>query len=185
VNGHIFADVDEYPELKETFRQANQLMLNTGGRFADVSATAGRAMQVARVGRGLAVGDLDNDGDLDLVVNNMDDPPTLLENRQQTGRRWLGVRVIGPAPNRFAIGAKVTVEANGARQIREIRSGGTYLSQSDLRAFFGLADHKGPVNVEVRMPGGGRWRWEGLAVDRLHTLDLADSARAVPSGSPR
>jgi hypothetical protein len=185
VNGHIFADVGEYPELKETFPQTNQLMLNTGGRFVDVSATAGRAMQVARVGRGLAVGDLDNDGDLDLVVSNMDAAPTLLENRQQTGHRWLGVRVVGPPPNRFAIGAKITVEANGARQIREVRSGGSYLSQSDLRAFFGLADQKGPVNVEVRMPGGGRWRWEGLAVDRLHTLDLADGGRAVPPASSR
>ena len=136
-NGHIFADVDDYPQLGETFRQKNQLLLNTGGtRFRDVSERAGAGLQVARVGRGLAVGDLDNDGDLDLVVSNMDDAPTLLENRQRDAERSLGrrCRVVSPPANRFAIGAKVTIEAGGRTQIREIRSGGSYLSQSDLRA---------------------------------------------------
>ncbi|HSQ50726.1 MAG TPA: VCBS repeat-containing protein, partial [Nitrospiraceae bacterium] len=84
-NGHIFSDIDKYPELGETYRQKNQLLINAGGRFRDVSERAGAGLQLARVGRGLAVGDLDNDGDPDLVVSNMDDPPTLLENRQQTG----------------------------------------------------------------------------------------------------
>jgi hypothetical protein len=180
VNGHIFADIDDYPQLGETFRQKNQLLLNTGGRFRDVSGTAGSALQAARVGRGLAIGDLDNDGDPDLVVSNMDDPPTLLQNRQQTRRHWAAFRVVSPGPNRFAIGARVTVEAAAHRQVREIRSGGSYLSQSDLRAYFGLGDHAGPVTVEVRMPGGRRWRWQGLAVDRLHVLDLSDAARSVP-----
>ena len=81
-NGHIYPNVDDYPELKESFRQKNQLFLNDAARFIDVSETAGGGLQVAKASRGLAVGDLDNDGDLDLVVSNMDDVPTLLENRQ-------------------------------------------------------------------------------------------------------
>jgi enediyne biosynthesis protein E4 len=175
-NGHIFADIDDYPQLGETYRQKNQIMLNLGTRFRDVSAIAGGGLQVARVGRGLAIGDLDNDGDPDVVVSNMDDEPTLLENRQRTGHHWVAVRVVSPSRNRFGIGAKVTVTVNGKSQVREIRSGGSYLSQSDLRAYFGLGNSAGPVAVEVRMPGGTRWRWEGLAVDRLHVLDLSAPA---------
>ena len=185
VNGHIFADIDDYPQLGETYRQTNQLLVNLGNRFRDVSPRAGAGLQVARVGRGLAVGDLDDDGDPDLVVSNMDDAPTLLENRQRTGHHWVAFRVAGPTGNRFAIGAKVTVEAAGKKQMREIRSGGTYLSQSDLRAYFGLGDHSGPVAVEVRMPGGRRWQWPALTGDRLHVLELSDAASVPKAGAAR
>src|SRR4029453_270060 len=101
-NGHIFADIDGYPQLGETYRQKNQLLLNLCTRFREVWARAGGGLQIARVGRGLAVGDLDDDGDPDLVVSNMDDAPTLLENKQRTGHHWIGVRVVSPTGNRFA-----------------------------------------------------------------------------------
>jgi hypothetical protein len=185
VNGHIFADIEDYPQLKETYRQKNQLLLNLGGRFRDVSARAGGGLQVARVGRGLAVGDLDNDGDPDLVVSNMDDVPTVLENRQRTGHHWVSIRVVSPERNRFAIGAKVTIDAGGRKQMREIRSGGSYLSQSDLRASFGLGNYNGPVAVEVRMPGGRRWRFSGLAVDRLHVAELSESTSVTEAAVSR
>jgi enediyne biosynthesis protein E4 len=184
-NGHIFADIDEYRQLGETYRQKNQLLLNLGTRFRDVSEKAGGGLQLARVGRGLAVGDLDEDGDLDLVVSNMDDEPTLLENRQGTGHRWVAFRLVSPARNRFAIGAKVTIDAGGRKQFREVRSGGGYLSQSDLRTYFGLGDHAGPVDVEVRMPGGRRWRWQGLSSGRVHVLELSDSAAVRETGLSR
>jgi hypothetical protein len=87
----------------------------------------------------------------------------------------VGISVKSGSGNRFAIGAKVTVDAGGRTQIREIRSGGSFLSQSDLRAYFGLADYAGPVDVEVRMPGGRRWAWKQLTPDRLHVLDLSSS----------
>jgi enediyne biosynthesis protein E4 len=182
-NGHIFADIDNYPQLAETFRQKNQLLLNLGGRFRDVSERAGAGLQVARVGRGLAVGDLDDDGDPDLVVSNMDDAPTLLENRQRTGHHWVGFRVSSQGRNRFAIGAKVTVDGAGRKQLREIRSGGSFLSQSDLRVYFGLGDRTGAVDVEVRMPGGRRWQWRGLAADQLHALELSESTALPKTGS--
>ncbi len=177
-NGHIFPDIDDFPALKETFRQKNQLLLNQGTTFRDVSARAGAGLQVQKVSRGLAVGDLDDDGDLDVVVSNMDDVPTLLENRQRTGNHWVAFRLVSRGPNRFAIGARVTLEAGGRRQVREVRSGGSYLSQNDLRAYFGLGSHAGSVDVEVRMPGGDRWQWRGLPGDRLHELVLSPSHRA-------
>ena len=183
-NGHIFPNVDEYPELKETFHQRNQLLLNEGATFRDVSDLAGGGLQVRKSGRGLAAGDLDDDGDLDLVVSNVDDVPTVLENRQRTGNHWVAFRLRSPGKNRFAIGARVTVEAGGKGQVREIRSGGSYVSQNDLRAHFGLGPWRGPVDVEVRIPGGDRWRWPALPTDRLHELTLSDES-AIARGPSR
>jgi hypothetical protein len=177
-HGHLFPQVDEYPELQESYAQRDQLFLNEGGRFRDVSATAGRGLVVRKASRAVAVGDLDDDGDPDLVVSAMDDEPTLLENVQESGHHWLGVRLWRDGPNPFAIGARVTVEqGEGRTQVREIRSGGGYLSQSDLRALFGLGDRGDPVTVEVRL-GGSLWRWASVAVDRHATLIL-DDAHAV------
>jgi hypothetical protein len=170
-NGHIYPQVDAFPGLKETYKQRSQFLLNEGGKFRDVSATAGGGLQRARSSRGLAVGDLDNDGDLDLVLSNIDDVPTVLENRQRTGRHWVGFQLKKDGTNAFAIGARVTVEAAGRRQMREVRSGGSYLSQNDLRAHFGLGDYAGPVDVEVRL-GKDHWRWKALPADRYQTLSL-------------
>jgi hypothetical protein len=184
-NGHIFADVGEFPELGERFAQKNQLLLNTGKAFRDVSPSAGPGLQIEKVSRGLAVGDLDNDGDPDVVVSNMDDTPTLLENRQATGHHWITLGLSSPAGNRLAIGASVTVVAGAQRQVREVRSGGSFMSHGDLRVQVGLGTHAGPVDVEVRMPGGARWAWKGLAVDRLHALALSPEARVDPAGASR
>ena len=137
------------PALGETYAQASQLLLNQGGTFRDVSAGAGRGLQTPRVSRGLAVGDLDDDGDPDLVLSNMDaaagaarEPPA---DRAALDR----VPLARAAGNRLAIGATVTVTSGGRTQTREVRSGGSYLSQSDLRPLFGLGDAAGPVSVEV------------------------------------
>ena len=180
-NGHIYPQVDEVPTLRESFRQKSQLFLGDGRVFRDVSDSAGGGLQLQRSSRGLAVGDLDDDGDLDLVISNMDDAPTLLENRQATGHHWVGFRLKKEGTNPFAIGARVTVEAAGRRQVREVRSGGSYLSQNDLRAHFGLGGSAAPVDVEVRL-GGGRWAWKGLGVDRYITLVLREQDRVKGGG---
>jgi hypothetical protein len=183
-NGHIYPNVEDFPALGETYKQKNQLLVGKGGRFRDVSDSAGPGLAVRRVGRGLAVGDLDGDGDQDLVASNMDDVPTVLENRPKTKNHWASFRLEKKGKNRFAIGARVTVEGGGRRQVREVRSGGSYLSQNDLRPTFGLGAYAGLVDVLVKMPGGARWRFPGLAVDRLHTLTLGDEGRISPDPRP-
>lgn len=143
-----------------------------------MSDAAGQGLQIAKSSRGLAVGDLDNDGDLDLVISNMDDAPTVLRNEQRTGHHWVTIQLARPdGRNRFAIGARVTIDAGGVRQVREIRSGGSYLSQPDRRAHFGLGSYSGVVDIEVRMPGGAVSRWRAQPIDRILTLTLARTSR--------
>jgi len=174
--GHIFPQVDDFKSLKESFRQKNQFFLNIGGRFQDVSESSGPGLQIQKSARGLAVGDLDNDGDPDLVVSNMDDFPTVLENKQKTGHHWVGIALKKRGKNPFCIGARVTLLKPGKHQLREVRSGGSYLSQSDLRALFGLGSLLGPCDVEVRL-GQSRWIFKDIPMDRYSTLVLEDSLR--------
>lgn len=176
-NGHLFPQVDEHPGLAESYAQRDQVFLNEAGRFVDVSTSAGRGLSVRKPSRGLAVGDLDNDGDPDVVVSAMDEEPLLLENAQRSGAHWLGIGLRQPGPNAFAIGALVGVECGGKRQVREVRSGGSYLSQSDLRALVGLGTCAGPATVDVRL-GRRRWRFADVATDRHVQLTL-DSAHEV------
>ena len=129
-------------------------------------------LQVEKVSRGLAVGDLDNDGDPDVVVSNMDDTPTVLENRQATGHHWIALRLDRARRQPARHRREGHRRAAGRRQVREVRSGGSFMSQGDLRVQFGLGAHAGPVDVEVRMPGGDTLGWQGLAADRLHSLAL-------------
>lgn len=171
-NGHIYPQVDRFPELGESYRQNNQLLLNEGGRFWDISDACGPGLGVEESSRGLALGDLDNDGDLDIVITHMDRAPTVLRNQTETSNHWLTLQVRHPGKNAFAIGARVTVKSGGRRQFREIRSGGSFLSQSDLRTYFGLGDHAQAVHVEVELGSAGRWEWKDLSTDRLITLVL-------------
>ena len=153
------------------------MLINQNGQFKDVSEIAGSGLQVRKSSRGLAIGDLDNDGDLDLGITNMDDAPTVLQNRTKTSNHWAGFQLTKGGKNRFCIGARVVINAGGRKQVREVRSGGSYLSQSDLRAYFGLGSYVGKLDVEVRMPGGDRWEWKGLAADRIVTLVLREEGR--------
>ncbi len=169
-NGHMQEGVEQLdPGLR--YAQANQLFENLGGgRFRDVSSQAGGAFAVERVSRGLAVGDWNDDGRLDLLITNTNDGVDLLENRLETDRHWLGIELHGAASNRFAIGARVELSAGGKRQLREVRSGGGFEAQSDLRLHFGLGQHSGPVTVEIRWSDGRRQRETTTALDRYWTI---------------
>ncbi len=171
-NGHIYPQVDDFPQLRETYRQENQLLLNRGGRFIDVSLAAGPGLTALKSHRGLAIGDLDNDGNQDIVVTSMDDTPTVLRNRTQSKRHWVNLQFVCKLPNAFCIGASVTIDAGGKKQIQEIRSGGSYVSQSDLRLLFGLGTHVGKIDVTARMPGGAVGTWHGVETDRFVILRL-------------
>jgi hypothetical protein len=155
-NGHI----DEAVEAMGggvTFAQKLLAFRNVGGgRFVDVGESLGRIFQQQRLWRGMAVGDMDGDGDPDLLVTSCNGRPALLRNDGGNRNQWLQVKVIGVGPNRDGIGAKVTVTAGGRRQSGWIRSGSSYCSQHELMAFFGLGAAAEAETVEVRFPGGAR-----------------------------
>ena len=147
---------DPYP-----LKQRNQLFRNLGGRFEEVSAAAGPAFAVAEVSRGAAVGDVDNDGDLDLLVLNNNGPARLLLNRAGDGSRWLGLR-LEAAPGGPALGAEAAVQReDGTRIRRRLQTDGSYCSAGDPRALAGLGAAAGVAAVEAIWPDGARQRWYG------------------------
>jgi len=175
-NGHV------YPEVPETarelgYRQRKILYRNLGnGKFADVSMTAGPGILEKLSARGFALGDFDNDGDVDVLVNCVNDYPQLLRCDSRNGNNWLKVKAIGVKSNRSAIGARIVCTTEGPhRQMDEVRSGGGFLSQSDFRIHFGLGKAE-IANVEVHWPSG--------IVDHLENVK-ANQIITVKEGSTR
>jgi hypothetical protein len=157
-DGHIF----ESPRRADTsYAQTDLLLLGDGaGHF--LPARCGPAFETAMVGRGLAVADYDNDGDPDLAISNSAGPAQLLANEQAAGtqaRRWVGVRLMGRAPNTAAVGARVRLRTPAGEQVRWVLAGDSYQSSSERRVQFGLGESvpaaaEAPLEVEVRWPSG-------------------------------
>lgn len=170
VNGNV------YPELEKhfaTYKHANPRMLlrNKGnGAFVDVSEGAGTGISDRHSSRGCAFGDFDNDGDVDVVVMNMNEPPSLLRNDVNNGNHWVKVKLIGTKSNRSAIGAAVLVTAGGRRQRQDVLSQSSFYSQNDLRLHFGLGESKRAEEIEIRWPSGLRERYGRVPGDRIVTL---------------
>lgn len=146
------------------------LLANDGtGRFVDVSRLAGPHFEKRLVGRGAAVGDIDNDGDLDIVLSNLMGKTAILRNDTQGGH-WLTLRLIGSGGNRDALGASVWCAAGGKVQRAIVHGGVSYLSQNDRRIHFGLGSAARVDRLEIRWPNGERQVIEGLPVDRIRTI---------------
>jgi len=154
------------------YAEPNLLQLNQGhGRFADGATVGGAFTELVEVSRGLAAGDVDGDGDPDLLLGQIEGPARLLRNdAPREARHWIGVRCVDPRWNRDALGARVELVAGGQRQVQVLCSSWSYCSSSPAVAFFGLGDLAAVEGVEVLWPDGLRERFPGPAVDRMHVL---------------
>jgi len=172
-NGAVVAEA-ALVALKDPFpyHQVNQVFINEGGqRFRDASGESGAAFEFSGVTRGLAVGDLDNDGRPDLVLVNIEGPARVLLNRIDSGHHWLGLEPVDQAGRLLTQTVAWRVDSEGQlHQRRRSRSDGSYASARDSRVLFGLGRESGPVTVELRWPDGRRERFADLAVDRYHRL---------------
>ncbi|PYQ15634.1 MAG: CRTAC1 family protein [Acidobacteria bacterium] len=173
VNGHVYPQLDKARlGASAPYRQRRLLYHNRGdGTFDEVSAEFGPVLTEERVSRGLAVGDLDNDGRLDVVVNDLDGGAQVLHNELEGAGHWLLVKLKGKGGNTDALGAVVTVRAGGRRLMRLVRSGTGYLSQDDMRAHFGLGAAAQADSIEVRWPDGTSSRMDEVRADRLLEID--------------
>ena len=170
VNGHVFPEVDSL-HTDIHYRDRAILYQNLkNGKFEDISRDAGPALQEKHSSRGAAFGDIDNDGSIEIAINNQNEPPSLLKQMTRPVGHWLLLKLVGTRSNRSAIGAHVTVFANGRAQIGEVRSGGSYLSQNDLRLHFGLGSATEAQRIEVLWPSGKRQSWRELRADRIVPL---------------
>ena len=170
VNGTVYPEVEKvYPDYK--FKQPRVVYRNLGnGSFEEVSELCGPAVLEPHSSRGCAFGDFDNDGNIDVLVWNMSEPPSLLKNENRSGNNWLSVKAVGTKSNRSAIGARITVTAGGRRQIREVLSGSSYISQSDLRQHFGLGQARNADVIEIRWPSGQVETVKGVDADQFVTV---------------
>jgi hypothetical protein len=171
VTGTVYPEVEKvYPDYK--FKTPRVAYRNLGdGAFEEVSELCGAAVLEPHSSRGCAFGDFNNDGNIDVLILNMSEPPSLLRNDNRSGHHWLNVKLVGTRSNRSAIGARVTVTTGGHRQVREVLSGSSYISQSDLRQHFGLGTARKVDQLEVRWPSGLVERLQGVGVDQFITLE--------------
>ena len=179
-NGHVYPEVDSQ-HLGSNFREPKILYHNNGnGTFSDISASAGPGITAASSSRGLAVGDLWNDGRMSAVISNMNAPPTLLVNDVRNGNHWIALATVGTSfsssasqkykSNRDGIGAKINAKVGGRILVGEVRSGSSYISNSDMRVHFGLGAASKVDWVEVRWPSGFVERFENLPGDSTQLL---------------
>ncbi len=169
-NGHLQDNVQLY-DGSTSFAVRNTLLMNTGdGKFQDVSRVCGNGLSVKKSSRGSAVDDLDRDGDVDLVVLNSRESPTVLRNDSETGHHWIGIRLVGTRATRDGVGAHVRVFVGDRVQLDEVHSGRGYQSHCGLQLHFGLGNHDHVDRIEVRWIGGGRETFHGTPIDQVVTL---------------
>jgi hypothetical protein len=180
-NGHVYTQIADR-NLHVTYREPKLLYRNRGdGRFEDVSAEAGPAILAENLGRGSAFGDFDNDGKMDIIVNNLDGPPTLLRNDGVNGNHSILIKCVGTRSNRSAIGTRVSVTCGKHRQTAEVKSGSGYYSHSDLRLHFGLGRAATVNTVELSWPSGLKETLTDLPANHLFVIQ---ESKGILSRSP-
>ena len=178
-NGHIHNNVTLI-DNSTTYAQLNHLFWNNGNStFTDVATGSGSGFALQRSSRGSAVGDIDNDGDLDLVVSNVGTGVDILRNDggDRSGN-WINLKLVGTVSNRAAIGTRVLLKAGDFHQVREVRSGSSYLSQNDLRLHFGVGTQE-KVELEIRWQNGTVQQFEDVPVNRF--LKIVEGANRIES----
>lgn len=170
VNGNVYPEIEK---IFEQYKYANPriLLRNQGnGTFADWSERGGSGITDRHASRGCAFGDFDNDGDVDVLVMNMNEPPSLLRNDVRNGNHWLKLKLVGTRSNRTAIGASVVLTAGGRRQRQDVLGQSSFYSQNDLRLHFGLGSETAAQAIEIRWPCGLRETYRDVKGDRILTL---------------
>jgi hypothetical protein len=167
--GQVFPELEkklsQYP-----YKNPRLIFRNLGGgRFEELSDECGPAISIPHSSRGCAFGDFDNDGDIDILIMNMNEPPSLLRNDTSGRNHWLKVQLEGVTSNRSAIGARVTVRYDGRRQVQEVMSQSSFLSVNDKRLHFGLGAEI-MADVEVRWPNGGKQSFPRVPANHLVTV---------------
>jgi hypothetical protein len=189
-NGHVYPQADNEP-WGTSFAQRPLLFHNDAGKLELVAPVEGTGLAKVGVGRGLAYGDLFNDGKIDVVINNLDGKPTLLRNVNKDTNHWVGMKLVGgPKSPRDAVGATVYVKANGFKQRADVTSGGSFASTSDPRLHFGLGPATTIDSVEVHWPDGMVEQVKLPGVDAIYTVVEASGvgkpiAAAAKTGSGR
>ena len=180
LNGHPFEPINKiFPET--TYAEPPFLFENTGNGFRDVAAEHGAPLKRFYPGRGLAVADFDNDGDPDLLLISVGEPPVLLRNDGGNKNHWLGVGLVGSKSNRDGIGARVTLTAAGRRRSKQRTGGTSYLSASDPRLLFGLGASARIDEIEVRWPSGQVTTLKNVAANQYLTIKESPVSSNVPS----
>jgi len=170
VDGHVYPQVDS-TDVGTRYREPKLLFLNQhNGTFRNISKLVGPAMQIPQVSRGLAVGDLFNDGHLELVVENLEGSPMILRIEGGPKNHWISFEFAGTKSNRLALNTRVRVTAGDLVQIGEVLSGGSYLSQNDLRLHFGLGAHDTVDRVEITWPSGEKETLRNLPADHFYSV---------------
>jgi hypothetical protein len=168
--GHDLDTIElSYPNLH--YREPMLLARNTGHGFVDVSLQSGKLFQQVWVSRGLAIGDLDNDGRLDAVVTTNDGSVHVLHNEAVTGNHWILLKLVGHKSNRDAIGAEVTLVAGARPQYATVSTTSSYLSASDRRVHFGMGQERVAQRIEIRWPSGIKQMLKDVPADQILQID--------------
>jgi hypothetical protein len=179
VDGHVYPQVDSLPSGAR-YREPKILSMNDkDGTFCDASKQAGSAIIEPRASRGLAVGDVFNNGQMDAVVEDIDGVAMLLKNEGVAGKHWVSFELAGTKSNRLGIGARLKLTAGGMTQTAAVHSGGSYLSQNDLRVHFGLGSATKIDTLVINWPSGHADTIHDLAADKFYSV--LEGAGIVPA----